>query len=84
MALPSLAGAVFLHGYAWLKTPTTLAEPLTGSAVSVAVLSSFIVGLLTIRLLIKGLHTGFLQGIALYRVGLGLLLLFGCYVRGWS
>lgn len=81
MALPSLLGAVYLLGKAWFAGAVDLT--LSSSHVFLAVTTSFTVGLLTIHILMQKLAKGLLQSIALYRIALGLLLLFGTYVWGW-
>lgn len=84
MAIPCLKGAVVLLGWSFMQGKLE-GTPYPGDfALVAAVLTSFLVGFLTVRTFIKGLVHDWLQRIALYRVGLGLFLLFGLYVLGWA
>jgi len=81
MALGVIKGAVFLEGLKLYKHPI---NSFNWSPLLLGIGMSFIVGLFSIHLLMTLLKSNFLRYIALYRMGLGVFLLFGIYWWGWS
>lgn len=80
MAIPALSGACVLKGWAFYKAGdfSNLHTLTTGAIIS------FGIGLATIHLMMRLLRKAFLQKLALYRVVLGLILLYGVYALGWN
>lgn len=79
MALPTLSGATLLKSVSYVKAGCPeLPTLILGIGIS------FVVGLLTIHLLMALVRTRFLQALACYRILLGLLLLAGVYGLGWA
>ncbi len=79
MALPTLAGASVLKGYALFTSGTEVALDI----MALGVFSSFCVGMAVIYLMMSCINTPFLRILGAYRVVLGALLLAGIYGLGW-
>lgn len=82
MAIPSLKGAFILLSWSWFQGHIQETQAMAGGDVLLAVFTSMITGLFTLRFFLKGLEKDWLQNIALYRIALGLVLLGSFYV--WS
>ena len=79
MAIPALSGACVLKGWAFYKA----GDFSHLDTLSMGALIAFAVGLVTIHLMMSLLRKAFLQKLALYRVILGLIILYGVYALGW-
>ena len=80
MAIPALSGACVLKGWAFYK-----AHDFSNlGTLGLGALISFMVGLLTIHVMMRLVRTAFLQKLALYRITLGLIILYGVYILKWT